>query len=96
MKKSYHFETVLVLILVLVYTEHAFAEDSNLKLNEVKGSAIDLEKRQVEKIVERMVKTGRLSKEQGENARREIANISSREIELVKKSVARNIASTDQ
>ncbi len=96
MRKSLNIETVFVLILVLVYSEHSLAESIANINTESKVSAIDLEKRQVEKIVERMVRTGRISKEQGDNARKEIANISSRDIELIKKSVARNIASTEQ
>ncbi len=96
MKKALNIETVFVLILVLVYSEHSLAESVTNYNVELKESAIDLEKRQVEKIVERMVRTGRISKEQGANARKEIANISSRDIELIKKSVARNIASTEQ
>lgn len=96
MKKALNIETVFVLILVLVYSEHSLAESVTNYNVELKESAIDLEKRQVEKIVERMVRTGRISKEQGDNARKEIANISSRDIELIKKSVARNIASTEQ
>ncbi len=96
MKKAFNIETVFVLILVLVYSEHSLAESVTNYNVELKESAIDLEKRQVEKIVERMVRTGRISKEQGDNARKEIANISSRDIELIKKSVARNIASTEK
>jgi polyhydroxyalkanoate synthesis regulator phasin len=95
MKKTYNFETILVLILVLVYSENSLAQEDVSNKGLDKLSAIDLEKRQVEKIVERMVRTGRLSKEQGENARREMASISSRDIEIVKKSVARSIASTE-
>lgn len=95
MNKAYNFETILVLILVLVYSENNLAQEDVSNKGLDKLSAIDLEKRQVEKIVERMVRTGRLSKEQGENARREMASISSRDIEIVKKSVARSIASTE-
>lgn len=94
MKKTYNFDTVLVLVLVLIYCEQSFADE--VYNQQITNPAIDLEKKQVEKIVEKMVRSGRLSREQAENARREIAAISNHEMEIVKKSVARNIASTDE
>ncbi len=59
------------------------------------SSGVDLERLQVEKIVDKMIKSGRISREQGDNARREIASISNQNIDMVKNTVSRKIASTE-
>ena len=59
------------------------------------SSGVDLERLQVEKIVDKMIKSGRISREQGDNARREIASISNQNIDIVKNTVSRKIASTE-
>lgn len=56
-------------------------------------SNIHLEKKQIEKIVERMVSSGRLTVEEGARVRREIASVTDSDITEVKKQLSSKTSS---
>lgn len=76
----------IVLSLIIFFPLNLIAADGVEvhNMNEM-ISNIHLEKKQFEKIVDRMVSTGRLTVEEGARARRDIASVSEEDITEVKK-----------
>lgn len=84
-KQTFTYKLFIIICLALVVDNVLYASDDLVVHNsEEMLTAITLEKKQVEKMVETMVKSGRLSPEEGEKARREIASIKESDIELIK------------
>jgi polyhydroxyalkanoate synthesis regulator phasin len=77
---------------VLIGANSIKAEEGEVHNTEEMLSSIHLEKKQVEKMVEKMVKSGRISVEEGEKARREIASIKDSDIEDLKNFAVNEIA----
>ena len=82
----------MVVCLSLIVDNVLYASDEVIVHNSDEMlAAISLEKKQVEKIVESMVRSGRLSPEEGEKARREIASIKDSDFEIIKNAAINEI-----
>jgi hypothetical protein len=57
-------------------------------------SSVHLERKQVEKIVDLMVKSGRLTNEEGEKARREIASVKESDIDEIKNEAIKRLSNS--
>lgn len=74
----------LFLVFLAASFEMAIAQEVEVhNMSEMLGS-INLERKQVEKIVERLEKSGRISAEEGAKVRREIASVQDNDLEQIK------------
>ena len=76
----------IMLIFVFSFSSTLFAEEENKEyhtLDQMVG-AINLEKKQVENMVDTMVKSGRISADEGSRAKREIASVKDEDVETFK------------
>ncbi len=84
---------VLILLSAIVMSSNAWTSETRTieqLLNESK-----LEKIQVETMVETMVKSGRLTEDQGEVARRGIASVHEEDQEMIKQEFLKSLPSHD-
>lgn len=86
----------LVILSVFFLNQSLFAEEVIVHNQEEMLNSIHLEKKQVENMVEKMVKSGRLSVEEGSKVKREIASVKESDFEDIKAIVVKEVARNDK
>ena len=74
----------LFIPILITYAFSAHGEEATFHNPEEMIQALKLEKKQVETMVDKLVKSGRMSPEDGDKVRREIASVKESDIEQIK------------